>query len=90
MVRTYRWCQRTKKSSWAVEWIGGASRMNGILWTRGLPGDYAAWSEMGLQDWSYEKLEPYFRKIENAIAHPDSSFRGHKGNDFLVCKSALD
>ncbi|ETS84699.1 hypothetical protein PFICI_02724 [Pestalotiopsis fici W106-1] len=64
---------------WAVEGIGGASRMNGMLWTRGFPGDYAAWSELGLQDWSYEKLEPYFRKIENAIVHPESSFRGHKG-----------
>ncbi|KAF3009410.1 hypothetical protein E8E14_010014 [Neopestalotiopsis sp. 37M] len=64
---------------WAVEGIGGASRMNGMLWTRGFPGDYAAWAEMGLDDWSYEKLEPYFRKIENAVSHPESSFRGHSG-----------
>jgi choline dehydrogenase-like flavoprotein len=65
---------------WAVEGIGGASRMNGMLWTRGFPGDYAAWAELGLDDWTYEKLEPYFRKIENAVAHPESSFRGHSGN----------
>ncbi|KAI1144953.1 putative GMC oxidoreductase [Nemania diffusa] len=64
---------------WAVEGLGGATRMNGMLWTRGFPGDYAAWSEMGLEDWSYQKLEPYFRRIENAIAHPKSKFRGHEG-----------
>ncbi|KAJ8128537.1 hypothetical protein O1611_g5096 [Lasiodiplodia mahajangana] len=64
---------------WAVEGLGGATRMNGMLWTRGFPGDYAAWSEMGLEDWTYQKLEPYFRRIENAIAHPNSKFRGHDG-----------
>ncbi|KAH9993900.1 putative GMC oxidoreductase [Xylariaceae sp. FL0662B] len=60
-----------------IEGIGGSTRMNAMLWTRGFPGDYAAWSEMGLGDWSYQKVEPYFRKIENAIAHPNSMLRGH-------------
>ncbi|PHH90437.1 hypothetical protein CDD83_3645 [Cordyceps sp. RAO-2017] len=64
---------------WAVEGLGGASRVNGMLWTRGFPGDYAAWSEMGLDDWSYERLEPYFRRMENAVAHPVSEPRGHRG-----------
>ncbi|KAI1379874.1 putative GMC oxidoreductase [Hypoxylon crocopeplum] len=63
---------------WAVEGIGGATRMNAMLWTRGFPGDYAAWTETGLEDWGYEQLEPYFRKIENAIAHPNSKSRGHE------------
>ncbi|KAK8115447.1 choline dehydrogenase [Apiospora sp. TS-2023a] len=64
---------------WAVEGIGGASRMNAMLWTRGFPGDYAAWDkELGLKEWSYEKLEPYFRKMENAT-HADSKIRGHEG-----------
>ena len=65
---------------WALEGIGGASRMNGMIWTRGFPGDYNAWSELGLQDWGYEKLEPYFRRIENAVAHPKSKSRGHEGD----------
>ncbi|KAK8010163.1 choline dehydrogenase [Apiospora arundinis] len=70
---------RRRNRLWAVEGIGGASRMNAMLWTRGYPGDYAAWSEMGLHEWSYEKLEPYFTKLENAIAHPGSKARGHEG-----------
>lgn len=64
---------------WGVEGLGGASRVNAMIWTRGFPGDYAAWSEMGLQDWSYEKLEPYFRKIENVKSDPGSKSRGHTG-----------
>ncbi|KAK8054418.1 choline dehydrogenase [Apiospora saccharicola] len=64
---------------WAVEGIGGASRMNAMLWTRGFPGDYAAWDkELGLKEWSYEELEPYFRKMEN-VADSDSKIRGHAG-----------
>ncbi|KZZ88343.1 Glucose-methanol-choline oxidoreductase [Moelleriella libera RCEF 2490] len=51
---------------WGVEGLGGASRVNGMIWTRGFPGDYAAWSEMGLQDWAYEKLESYFRVTQVA------------------------
>ncbi|KAG6357708.1 hypothetical protein INS49_013587 [Diaporthe citri] len=84
-VQSDRWSEpisganRRRNRLWAVEGIGGATRMNAMLWTRGFPGDYAAWAEMGLYDWSYEKMEPYFRKIENAVAHPTSSSRGHQG-----------
>ncbi|KAI1409694.1 putative GMC oxidoreductase [Hypoxylon sp. FL1857] len=84
-VQGNRWSEpipsanRRRNRLWGVEGIGGASRINAMLWTRGFPGDYAAWSEMGLEDWDYDKVEPYFRKIENAIAHPDSESRGHKG-----------
>ncbi|KAI0160816.1 hypothetical protein GGR57DRAFT_519722 [Xylariaceae sp. FL1272] len=84
-VQSDRWSEPVpgangrRNKLWAVEGIGGASRMNAMLWTRGYPGDYAAWAEMGLEDWSYEKLEPYFRRIENAICHPSSNLRGHSG-----------
>ncbi|KAI1478786.1 putative GMC oxidoreductase [Daldinia eschscholtzii] len=84
-VQSNRWSEplpsvnRRRSRLWAVEGIGGATRMNGMLWTRGFPGDYAAWSEMGLGDWTYNKVEPYFRKIENATVHPKSEARGHGG-----------
>ncbi|OTA84573.1 putative GMC oxidoreductase [Hypoxylon sp. CO27-5] len=84
-VQANRWSEpipganRRRNRLWGVEGIGGATRVNGMLWTRGFRGDYTAWSKMGLEDWSYEKVEPYFQKIENAIAHPSSKSRGHKG-----------
>ncbi|KAI1120823.1 putative GMC oxidoreductase [Nemania abortiva] len=64
---------------WTAEGIGGASRINAMLWTRGMPGDYASWSAKGLTDWAWDKVEPYFRKIENVTTHSHSEERGHDG-----------
>ncbi|KAF3762951.1 alcohol oxidase [Cryphonectria parasitica EP155] len=69
-----------KMKLWTAEGLGGASRINGMVMTRGAPGDYNAWAqEMGLDDWSWEHVEPFFQKSENAVAHPASSARGHNG-----------
>ncbi|KAK8044172.1 hypothetical protein PG993_004196 [Apiospora rasikravindrae] len=52
-----------------AEALGGASRINQMLWTRGAPGMYNGWAdELGHPDWSWEKVEPFFRKIEDAAA----------------------
>ena len=65
---------------WTAEGLGGASRINGMLMTRGLPGGYNEWAEKyGLEDWKWDQVEPYFRKSENALAHGDASWRGHDG-----------
>ncbi|KAG8156534.1 hypothetical protein KVR01_013638 [Diaporthe batatas] len=64
----------------SAEGIGGSSRINGMLWTRGAPGGYEEWATaLGLDEWSWEKVEPHFRRIENAISYPDSPERGHNG-----------
>lgn len=63
---------------WAVNGIGGATRVNGRLWTRGSPGNYTKWAEMGFDDWSWEKVEPYFKKLENSTGSSNKS-RGHDG-----------
>lgn len=72
-----------KNRLWTAEGIGGASRVNAMLWTRGTPGDYGVWEEMGLDDWAYDKVEPYFRRLENATSHPESKARGHDGESYL-------
>lgn len=58
---------------WAVNGIGGASRLNAMLWTRGSPGNYTTWSNMGLKDWAWDKVEPYFRGLENVTGTLDKS-----------------
>ncbi|KAK8085405.1 GMC oxidoreductase [Apiospora hydei] len=59
-----------------AEALGGASRINQMLWTRGAPGMYNAWAdELGHPDWSWEKVEPFFRKIEDAAAEESPSGR---------------
>ena len=41
--------------------IGGGSSITGQAMQRGLPQDFAAWSGMGNDEWSYDKVLPYFR-----------------------------
>ena len=60
----------------AGEGLGGTSRINGCLYSRGLPGDWNRWNRPG---WSYDDLLPYFVKSENTLTQPESSFRGKKG-----------
>ncbi|KAJ4865468.1 GMC oxidoreductase domain-containing protein [Trichoderma breve] len=69
-----------KLSLFWAEALGGSTRINAMLLTRGPPGNYNEWSQdLGLKDWGWESVEPYFRKSENAIGHPDAEYRGHHG-----------
>ncbi|KAI0640905.1 alcohol oxidase [Trametes meyenii] len=61
------------------EALGGTSRINSLLYTRGPPGDYNRWKELGCEGWGYADLEPYFVKSEDSLGHPASKFRGKKG-----------
>jgi len=44
--------------------IGGCSAHNGMVFVRGNRDDYERWASFGLKSWSYEKILPYFKKIE--------------------------
>ncbi|KAG7093931.1 hypothetical protein E1B28_007566 [Marasmius oreades] len=61
------------------EALGGSSRVNAMVYTRGAPGDYNRWKEMGHPSWGYDQLEPYFVKSEKTLSQPPSSFRGGQG-----------
>ncbi|KAK3349232.1 hypothetical protein B0T25DRAFT_547498 [Lasiosphaeria hispida] len=65
---------------WTAEGVGGATRINGMLLTRGIPAGFNEWAwDLGLADWSWDKVEPYFCKSENAIHYPNAPHRGHDG-----------
>ncbi|POS76990.1 choline dehydrogenase [Diaporthe helianthi] len=85
-VQSTRWSEPIPEANgrrtriWTSEGIGGATSINAMLMTRGCRADYVAWSEdLGLSDWGWEQVEPYFRKIENAVDYPESEARGHSG-----------
>lgn len=84
-VQSTRWSEPIPEANgrrtrlWTSEGLGGATRLNAMLLTRGCRADYVRWSqELGLHDWGWEQVEPYFRNIENAIDQPAMT-RGHAG-----------
>ena len=58
--------------------IGGCSAHNGMVYVRGNPNDYERWSSFGLKNWSYEKVLPYFKKIET-WSEGKNEYRGDQG-----------
>ena len=58
--------------------IGGCSAHNGMVYVRGNPNDYERWASLGLRNWSYEKVLPYFKKIET-WSEGENEYRGGKG-----------
>jgi choline dehydrogenase len=58
--------------------IGGGSSINGAALQRGLPEDFDSWSAMGNDEWSYDKVLPFFRKYERDLDIRDD-FHGTDG-----------
>lgn len=46
---------------------GGSSAINSSAFYRGVPEDFDAWASRGNDDWSYEKVLPFFRKSETDV-----------------------
>jgi len=44
--------------------VGGSSAVNGTIFSRGLPEDFAGWAAEGNPAWSFEEVLPFFRKLE--------------------------
>ncbi len=47
--------------------IGGGSSINGQAMQRGFPEDFDSWAALGNDEWSYDKILPYFRKSERDL-----------------------
>jgi choline dehydrogenase len=59
--------------------LGGSSSINGMIFQRGNPLDYARWAaEPGLEEWSYLHCLPYFKRMETCLAGEDE-YRGGDG-----------
>ena len=62
---------------------GGSSAINGQVFLRGVPEDYDGWSALGNDQWDFEKLLPYFRKLETDEDFHDD-FHGTDGP--IICR----
>ena len=58
--------------------VGGSSAINGQSYIRGLPEDFDGWASLGNDEWSFIKVLPYFRQIENDLDVRDD-FHGSGG-----------
>lgn len=50
--------------------LGGGSSINGQMANWGLPSDYDEWQALGAEGWSWEAVEPFFRKLERDLDFP--------------------
>ena len=47
--------------------IGGGSSINGQAMQRGFPEDFDSWASMGNDQWSYNNVLPFYRKLESDL-----------------------
>ena len=59
--------------------IGGSGSINGMVYSRGNPRDYADWVAAGAVGWSYASVLPYFTRSENNEELPASVYHGRGG-----------
>ena len=61
---------------------GGSSAINSSAFYRGLPEDFDAWAGLGNDQWTFEKVLPYLRKVETDVdCHDD--YHGTAGPIFV-------
>ena len=63
---------------------GGTSAINGQVFLRGVPEDYDSWAAEGNDQWSYQNLLQYFRKMETDTEFGSSDF--HNSDGPIVCR----
>src|SRR5882757_5336830 len=44
--------------------LGGGSSINGMMYVRGSRYDYDNWASLGNPAWSYDRVLPYFKRME--------------------------
>ncbi len=50
--------------------LGGSSSINAMLYVRGQRADYDGWRKLGCEGWSWDDVEPYFRRSQNQERGP--------------------
>ena len=58
--------------------LGGSNIINGTLFVRGQPDDYDSWASSGLAGWGWDRVLPYFCKLEDWTGDSNTA-RGRGG-----------
>ncbi|KAF7918335.1 hypothetical protein EAE99_008931 [Botrytis elliptica] len=74
-----KYCDNRRSLAFCGEVMGGGSRINSMVYTRGTAADYDSWAQLGHLEWSYDKLLSYFMKSETVVGSQKSKYRGTSG-----------
>ena len=58
--------------------LGGTASINGMMYSRGHPGDYDRWRDSGLAGWGFADVLPYFKRMESSW-RGEGPFHGGSG-----------
>ena len=59
--------------------LGGSSSINGLVYVRGQTLDYDTWAQFGNRGWSWQDVEPLFKRMENYEKTGGDGVRGSGG-----------
>ena len=63
-----------RQTAWSAgRMLGGGSAINGMMYIRGARSDYDGWAADGCIGWSWNEVQPYFRKSEGYSGAPSQS-----------------
>jgi len=76
--------------------LGGGSSIMGMIMLRGLPLDYDGWAEQGASGWGWDKVLPYFNRLETDLdfegalhgKHGPTQIRRHRRADWPPLSTA--
>ncbi len=57
--------------------LGGGSAINGLVYVRGSRHDYDDWAASGCTGWSWDEMEPYFRRAERFVGKQPGELNIH-------------
>ena len=70
--------------------LGGTSRVNAMLYTRGMAAEYEGWKADGRKGWGYDDVLPLFKKDEKYAGGKATDERGRDGEwTFLAQRGIL-
>jgi choline dehydrogenase len=59
--------------------LGGSSSINGAYFIRGLPANFEEWVELGNDEWAFEKVLPFYKRLESEKDFPEHDMHGTSG-----------
>ena len=77
--------------------LGGSSSINGLIYVRGQPEDFDHWGQLGNRGWSWDDVEPIFKKAENWEGKADAVhgkggplFTSRTADQPELCQAAIE